>query len=248
VNDIRSTKGKTFRAWLNPLQLLDVDEPWASLTKEVPNSETLLEYMCTPGIGSSLQDFLDRYRQISEEKARLFAAPYEERILEKLVWPLRHAKACYMVGNYLGTISLCGMVAEMVAILTFDMSSFGINDREMNPKEEKALFGRTFEKLGQARRVEILHAFGLIRDQLKDDFDVIRAIRRRYLHLWSQDHDTLPGDAVRSYNAALAIVVRTIGQDIEDGMIRLNPALVRYLERSGVFEIDSVDAESDLED
>ena len=71
-----------------------------------------------------MKSLIKRYKEISKEKVRFFAAPAEERILNKLVWPLRNAKASYMVGNYLGTIALCGMVSEMVAILLFDISDF----------------------------------------------------------------------------------------------------------------------------
>jgi hypothetical protein len=67
-------------------------------------------------------------------------------------------------------------------------------------------------------------------------FDVIRTRRRRYLHLWSQDHERLPGDAVEVYKAGVALVVRVIGQDVVDGKLRLNPRLMKYLERSGLFE------------
>src|SRR5437868_5851009 len=40
-----------------------------------------------------------RYREIPREKPRLFAAPLVPGMLDKLVWPLRHAKAGYVTGN-----------------------------------------------------------------------------------------------------------------------------------------------------
>ena len=230
--------GKLFKAWINPLQFLEVDEPWTRLQRKPPSAEDILRFVCTPGIDNDIQSLVERYRRISKEKKRLFAAPYEDRILNKLVWPLRHAKACYMVGNYLGTISLSGMAAEMVAILLFDIYEPTIKNKAMTAQDEKALFGSSFEKLGQHRRVEILHAFNIIDGDLKKDFDLIRLTRRKYLHLWSQDHATLPSDAVSAYNAAVSIVVKAIGQDIHNGKISLNPALVKYLERSGVFVPD----------
>lgn len=229
------SEDKLIEIWLNPLQLLEVDESRTSHAKQ-PDAETLLEFMCTPGISANLEGLISRYREISIEKRRLFAAPYEERILEKLVWPLRNAKASYMVGNYLGTISLCGMVAEMVAILFFEISDFKINDQPMTLTNQKALFGSDFEKLSQHRRVQILHTYNIIDDEIKTAFDLIRTKRRRYLHLWSQDHDRLPGDAVEIYNATVSIVVNIIGQDVQKGKLLLNPALVRYLDRSGIYE------------
>lgn len=235
------SEGRLFKAWINPLQFLEVDEPWTRNLNKLPSSKAVLRFMCTPGINNDIQSLIERYRQISQEKVRLFAAPYEERILQKLVWPLRHAKSCHMVGNYLGTISLSGLAAEMVAILFFDIFEPTIKNMAMTSQDEKALFGSAFEKLGQYRRVEVLHGLKIIDEDLKKDFDLIRLMRRKYLHLWSQDHATLPGDAVRAYNAAVSIVVNAIGQDIHDGKISLNPALVKYLERSGVFVPDEED-------
>jgi hypothetical protein len=51
-----------------------------------------------------------------------------------------------------------------------------------------------------------------------------------------QDHDSLPGDARKSYHAAVALVATVIGQDFSDGKIVINPRLVGYLERKGVYQ------------
>lgn len=226
---------KLIKAFINPLAFLEVDEPSAIHLKNELTLESILKYMCTPGLKTGAEDFFARYKEISQEKTRLFAAPAEKRILEKLVWPLRHAKACYMAGNYLGTIALCGMVAEMVAILLYEISEFKINNRKMEPSDENALFGSPFEKLSQDRRVRILRAYNIIDDVIKDNFDSIRTIRKKYLHLWLHDYESLPKDAVRVFDAAIDLVVKAIGQDIREGKIYLNPAMVKYLERKGIY-------------
>jgi hypothetical protein len=135
-----------------------------------------------------------------------------------------------MVGNYLGTISLSGMVAEMVAMLLWEITDAQINGRPMAKADETLLFGSKFEKLGQERRVAVLSAYGIIDDKTKSDFDKIREIRRRYLHLWSEEHDRLPTDGVRSFHAAVSLVVTALGQDVQEGRFVLNPRLVRYLD------------------
>lgn len=152
------------------------------------------------------------------------------------MWPLRHAKASYMLGNYLAVISLAGMVAEMVALLRWETAEISLNGRPMTAADEKALFGSAFEKLGQERRVHVLVAYGLLDTAAKARFDTIRHTRRGYLHLWSQYHDALPGDAIRSYHAAVELVATTIGQEFRDGKIVINQALVKYLERHGVYK------------
>jgi len=40
--------------------------------------------------------------------------------LEKVVWPLKSAKVCYCLGNYLACIAMAGLVGEMTAILTLE--------------------------------------------------------------------------------------------------------------------------------
>lgn len=238
------TEGRLFKGWVNPLQFLEVDEPWATLKIDPPSLQNVIDFVCTPGTKSDIDSLVSRYREISKEQQPLFIAPADERILTKLVWPLRNAKANYMVGNYLGTISLCGMVSEMVAILLFEMSEFRINERGMTQDDQTSVFGSSFEQLGQHRRVQILFTYGIIGNDMKSAFDLVRTKRKRYLHLWSQDHDMLESDAKDTYNSAVFIVVKVIGQDIEDGKINLNPSLVKYLQRSGIFE-ETVDNNSD---
>jgi hypothetical protein len=223
-------------AWINPLQFPEVDEPWASTGKLPIDVEAIIRFATTPGAAGSLESLVARYRDISTEPVRLFAAPAEPRILEKLVWPLRNAKVAYMFGNCLGTIAMCGMVAEMVAILLFDIAEISINNQPITKADQISLFGSSFEKLSQQRRVAILRAYSIIDDDLERAFTLIRERRRRYLHLWSQDHESLPGDAVATFQAAVRIVVKAIGQDINQGKIVLNPALAKYLERLGRFE------------
>lgn len=227
---------KLFKAWINPLAFLEVDQPWAQLTKEPITLEAIIRFVCSPGMKTDTQSLVDRYKEISVEPIRLTAAPAEERILTKLVWPLRHAKACYMVGNYLGTISLCGMVGEMVAILLFEISNISINGKPLDKNDQVGLFGSEFEKLGQERRIGVLRSYNLIDDLLRANFDLIRTKRRRYLHIYSQDHANLPSDAIEVFKATTSVVVKAIGQDIRDGKIILNPALVKYLEKHDIME------------
>ena len=225
---------KLFMGMINPLAFLEIDEPWAP-REATAQPEEILNYMC-PTTSSDAENLTVRYKEISIENPRLNIVPAEDRILEKLIWPLRHAKASFVIGNNLGTISLCGMVAEMVAILYFDISDVKMGDKEFNEEIQKLMFGCSFEKLGQDRRVKTLKAFEIINQQTAERFDKIRMIRKRYLHLWSQDHDRLSTDAIESFKAAASIVAEIIGQDFEDGKIKLNPKIVSYLERTGVFE------------
>jgi len=225
---------KIFQAWINPLAFFEVDEPWAVLDANQPKLDAVVGFLCPPGMPADLDSLVARYKEISTEPVRLFAAPAEPRILEKLVWPLRHAKGSYVIGNYLAVIALSGMVAEMVAILVWELGEATIGGHPMNAAEQKALFGTTFERLGQERRIKVLAAYRMIDQEAMSRFDTVREIRRKYLHVWSQDHDTLPTDAKTCFHAAVALVTAIIGQDIKDGKMLLNPRLVTYLEKQGL--------------
>ena len=134
-----------------------------------------------------------------------------------------------MVGNYVGTMSLCGMVAEMATIFAFQLAEVRLNQQVMGESEERALFGRTFEKLGQYRRIEILKAYGLISAEVATALELIRDTRTKYLHFWSKDHDAPEDDAVSVYEAATLVVSKVIGQDIKDDKLLLNPSVIKYL-------------------
>ena len=222
------------KVFLNPLVFLPAMRVSSGGAPPEPPPESVLDFLCTPGVDSRITALLRRCREISAEPEPLFAAPADERILEKLVWPLLHAKGSYMLGNYLGTISLCGMVAEMLAILIFEVAQPNLNGQRITEPLQRDLFGGSFEKLGQHRRVSILHACDLITDELKDSFDRIRTIRRQYLHLWSKDYANISTDAIRCYRDALKVVVFVLGQDIRDGKLVLNANLTQYLRARGV--------------
>ena len=228
--------GRLINAFVNPLAFLEVDEPWATPEKTPPTAESILSFLCPPGLPADSDSLVRRYREISTEPVRLFAAPAEPRILEKLVWPLRHAKASYIVGNYLAVIALSGMVSEMVAVLLWQLTNPTIGGRPMSENDQAAVFGSGFEKLGQDRSVRVLGAYGVASPDVVSMFETIRLTRRKYLHLWSQDHDRLPQDAVSCFHAAIGLVVAAIGQDFKDGALVLNPRLVQYLEKHGVYE------------
>ena len=87
------TKENVVEIFINPLQFLDVDEPWASHDRKEVSTESVISYMCQPNVDADLDSIISRYKEISVEEPRLFAAPHEERILDKLIWPLKHAKS-----------------------------------------------------------------------------------------------------------------------------------------------------------
>lgn len=231
---------KVVQIFVNPLAFHAAEPPWAAALGVEADHEALLAYLVAPGLDASLGAVLDRYREISAAPRRqLFAPPADGELLDRVVWPLRHAKGCYALGNYLGTLALCGTVAEMMAILLFDVSRIRVGEREIDAALQQKLFGGKFEKLGQHRRVEVLLGLGLIDDETKAAYDIIRTTRRKYLHLYSAQHDDLARDARSAFDAAVTVVANGIGQEIRDGKIIFRDSMVRFMEERGLVDAKS---------
>lgn len=223
--------------WINPLSFIEIING--------VNYEMIFQFLCQPSTNSSTDDFKKRYSDITSKETKIFIAPAETQILQNLIWPLKHAKGSYCCENYLGTIALCGMVAEMIAILLFEVSKVTINRQVMDEKTQKGMFGSEFERLGQERRIDVLFTCGLMDSDTKGKFNLIRERRRKYLHLYSQSHDDIKKDACEVYSSATALFVKIVGQDVSNGKIKFNPLVTKYLQEKGV--IRSVNEENNTD-
>jgi hypothetical protein len=113
---------------------------------------------------------------------------------------------------------------------------------------QKGLFGRTFEKLGQERRIGVLKEFGIALPVVADAYERIREIRNRHLHLAQLvDVEELARDARQIFRDAVTVVAAAIGQDMKDGTLVLTESMARYLERAGAVT-QSDDAATDPKD
>jgi hypothetical protein len=189
----------------------------------------LLAYLFAPEADGTIDAFVARYREVAFIPSAFPFAPAEPTILEKLVWPLRHAVGSYCLANYLGCVALCGMVGEMVALLLWEISPYPRANPAMGDREQRQLFGRTFEQLGQERRMDVLRAFRLIDDEIRAAFEVLRTTRNRYLHLLSVPHDSLAADARTALEATRKVVASVLGLSIKDGAVGVRPDLMAYL-------------------
>jgi hypothetical protein len=223
------------QGWIGPLAIEEVSDPWATETNSTLSNESIIEFLCRPEFPIDNKTILERYQEISKVSGQIDIAPAEPRILDKLIWPLKNAKASYILGNYLGTIALAGLVAEMVAILYWELEQPKINNRPQTEDDEKCLYGNCFENLGQNRRIQILSAYKIISDQEKYDLTIVKTYRNRYLHLWSQDMEQLPKTALICYKSAFSLIAGILGQSYHQGTILHNPKLIKYLNRKGFY-------------
>ena len=216
--------------WVNPLQILEIDEPWAPDLRGNITPEVFLSFLSTPTTSSSPDVLAARYREISIERERLFAAPLDDRIMRHIVWPLRHAKAAYTVGNHLATIAISGVVAEKMALLLWDV--FGSASLENEAKVRKELGRGTFENADQARRVAALRAANLIAADERHAYSAIRTARREHMHIWSGASDSdMALSAVQMFDNAVFIVVRGFGFGVVDGVLQLKQGIIDYITR-----------------
>jgi hypothetical protein len=200
------------------------------LLKEIKNEQKItekdiLEYVKGYTMMPNVKNFVRNYEAISENINRLFAVPAETQINTKLIQPLRHAAGSFMLGNYLDTIAMCGFVSEMMTIFLYETSNIVINDNKISDLADD-IFGRSFEKLGQDRRLKILKGFSIIEQDIFEKFDKIRLMRARYLHRFNEDHAQIAPDAKEIFASTLDLLISVFGQQIKDGKVYYNPNVV----------------------
>jgi hypothetical protein len=155
------------------------------------------------------ENFVAAYREITavESVAPLVEVPIERQIEKRILMPLRNAKVGFVLENYFAVIALCGLVAEMVAILLFEMAH-----HDMPPEEQRQIFGQSFQRLGQERRIDVLKAKGLIDPQQVDWFGIIKRVRNNHLHFLDAQLPTRQ-DCLDVYRAAYGLVATTFKRD-----------------------------------
>jgi hypothetical protein len=196
----------------------------------------LVSFLCVPGTPNDAESLEKRWQEISEEQSsNLFAPPDEPRILNQLVWRLRHAKGSYVVGNYLGTIALVGVVAEMATILAWDIGEPSLNSEPIDKKRQEQLFGKSFDRLEQVRRIGVLRSMGFARPEFTDALNRICGIRNEHMHVPTVRDEKLEARHAReAFLDAVYVVSVLIGQTIKDGSIQFTAPMMNYLKRLNV--------------
>lgn len=211
-----------FRTFLNPSKLFEWEPGYrAPNLPEDPSPERLLRFLCPLDVPSDMSAFRKRYIEVSEKDEGLHLTLEEPELKENLFGPLRQAKMNYVIGNYVGSVALCGIVAEKLAILVHAMSTPSRVERE------------EFEELPQAKRIKKLKQAGYIGEQAVKDYGDIRAARRSYLHHWNIPEERTAKRAVQAYASATRLVLGVMDVQLINGNVRLNPDLRRYLEDRG---------------
>ena len=210
-------------------------------TRTVPEPDnTLRPHACNPGL--LLRAFCSshapsdtyckkRYVEISEFDEQLQFFIEEQGLMENVFGPLRQAKTNYILGNYVGSIALCGIVAEKMAILIYRMNKPNSTKLEDFDKE-----------YSQAKRIRVLQEESLIEDNSAEDFDYIREARRSFLHHWLTPEEGTAEQTLRAYAAAIRLVLVVVDYKNVDGRLILNSKFMKFLDDRGA-TTDIKDAE-----
>ena len=176
------------------------------------------------------QEILKRYIEVTEN-LHMSIVPHTEEIHERLLKPLKSAKKSYCLGDYPATIASCGIVGEMLAILLWKINDVKLKDNSITKEDEKGLFGSSFEKLGQAKRLKILKTFRHIDDEQYSNFITVKDSRRPYLHLWTADLKNEREIALNVFKKSFQLFkdITDVGL-VDAGTIKVNPLLLKLFE------------------
>jgi len=174
-------------------------------------------------------EVLDRYVEVSSRETYTPIFPHTDKLFERFLVPLKSAKRCYCLGEYLATIELSAHVGEMLALLIWQMNPGSINGKAVDSALQKALFGREFEKLGQEQRINILEAIGMISNADAQLLDFLRATRRKYFHFWGAPVTNLQPDALDCFLKVSTLIKNTLQIEFSNGKVIMNSKLLAYL-------------------
>ena len=180
---------------------------------------------------------LERYKEIQKIRTQLWALPLIKNIAEKISEPLNYIVASYSIGNYLGTIAICGMLSEMSILLFYDIICYLHDNKYYNFKEKPVKY-EDFEKFDQGRREKEIKKF-LSDHKIIELSKAIRNIRKKYLHYFKSDYSNMQSDALKVFDNIIQILKIITGLGISattPGAISLNRNFHLYIKQFGITE------------
>ncbi|MBP7732320.1 MAG: hypothetical protein KA140_00950 [Caldisericia bacterium] len=224
----------------NPLELsLNKVEYWDILNFLTEPDDCAKYDSITNAVNFDISPIVNRYEELRQE-GEMLAVPCTDKIANCIVIPLKNAKACYMIGNFLGTIALCGYVCEMLIVLVYEINGIVINDTDIEDNKEiknVILQSRnSFEALGQEKIIDICKAFQLITLDQKNLFVEVKEIRNKYLHWFSTNNHNVSNDAKEIYNKTYLLLKQIIGYNFEDNKFSFDNKFESFLKEKGLIK------------
>lgn len=174
------------------------------------------------------KDVLIRYVEATTPETHMHITPHTDDIFQRMLSPLKAAKKNYSLGEYVATIALSGIVGEMLAILVWKIGGATIKGSPMTEAKEEALFGRSIERLDHSRRLKILAAFEQINEKQLVDFNILKDIRKEFLHFWKPKRMNEKAEALNAFLIALKLFKQITGVELADaGSVKVDPRLLK---------------------
>ena len=215
---------------VSPLSMIPLEEQLPTNVSHEPGDVALMF------LADTLDERVDplgamrtKYVSVSGENRELQLVPMHGAIINHVVRPLREAKLCYVLGMPIACIAQAGLVGEMVAIWRFQMLRPGIDSRLQEDSLNKIMKNRSFDELGQERRVDVLKRVDQLDDETKQAFGELRSVRRQYLHFMVDDPRNVDDDAKRALRHANTLVAKTLDASVRDGMLLFPPKVMSYI-------------------
>jgi hypothetical protein len=178
-------------------------------------------------------EIVRRFSELSPSEVYIPVIPNEEKFIDRLVRPLKSAKRTYCLGEFLATVALSGLAGESLALLAYRIRKFVLNGQPISGEQEKKLFGKDFDSLGQERRIKVLECLGYIDRDDERLFLDLKGCRDKYLHLWEVDTSQIHSDAKKSFLNAMRLFKKITGLSIdESGSLVMNPNFLAYLKQT----------------
>lgn len=178
------------------------------------------------------EDVLKRYVETSNNSTDLPILPLNEQISDRLFNPLKSAKKCYCFGEYMASIHLSAYFAEMLALLVWKVTPTTLKNLPISLDDEKMLFGKNFEELGQERRLKILAAFGAIKKEQYNKLNEIRTIRNQYYHFWeARPVDKTKPDALKFFKFNINLVKDIVNIRVNKGKLTMDKKIAIFLSK-----------------
>lgn len=219
--------------FLNILMWVDGIPEFRTAKSEDELRQSFFMWACRGEEAPTLERLTQRYLELNKVGAEIPAALAEVRVLSRVLRPLLQAKCAFVLGHDLSCIAMCGMVGEMLAVLKHDSWSTITMPSAKDPEKQKKILGHPFDKLGQARRIDVLHGLGLINDGTAADLKNLASLRNRYLHSFQHPYDQLRTDAKRAFQIAVKGAREIVGVIDLNGVPSADSAMIAYLQQAG---------------
>lgn len=205
-----SPDGLMFTACVRPLSSFDLDF-------DRYDAEQVLQFVSTSG---HVDPESTKARYLESEFG-LFTVPV---FVMPMMTLIREARANYIVGNFVSTIILLGLSAELYADTLGQIQPMpvprGTDNQGRRDSERKFLKGLATASVIGAAEVASFEALAELRDQ--------------YMH--GRGSGNIEGDARKSITTMIGLLSRVFKLGISDGKIQMTAELVQHMRRRGLFK------------